>query len=101
MFSHEINSLLKKPYNVIWDFRCISQEDFGEVFTVVYDQVYEELRIEEIYKEKIDREVKEEEELDQKIEWKERQKEEKIKNGEEIEEKKEEFNYICFFYFLY
>jgi hypothetical protein len=33
---------------------CIFQEDFGDVFTDFYNQVYEELRIEEMDKEKID-----------------------------------------------
>jgi hypothetical protein len=41
------------------------QEDFGDVFTTVYNQVYEELRIEEMDKEKIDREVKKQEELNE------------------------------------
>jgi L-fucose isomerase-like protein len=80
---------------------CTLREDFGDVFTVVYNQVYEELRIEEIDKEKIERKVKEEEEPNEKIKQKERQKEEKIKNGEKIEEEKEELNYIYYFLFFY
>jgi hypothetical protein len=31
---------------------CTLQEDFGDVFTVVYNQLYEELGIEETDKEK-------------------------------------------------
>jgi hypothetical protein len=31
---------------------CTLQEDFGDEFSVLYNQVYEELRIEEIDKEK-------------------------------------------------
>jgi hypothetical protein len=66
MFSPGINSLLEKGNIVISDFMCFLQEDLGDVFIVVYNQVYEELRIEEIDKEKIERKVKEEEELDEK-----------------------------------
>jgi hypothetical protein len=44
------------------------QEVSGDIFTIVYNQVYEELRIEKIDKEKIERKVKEEEELDKKME---------------------------------
>jgi hypothetical protein len=98
MFSREVKSLLKKTNKVISELKCILQEDFGDIFTVVYNQVYEELRIEEIDKEKIERKAKEEEELDQKMEQKEREKEEKIKNGEKIKEEKEEPNYIRFFF---
>jgi hypothetical protein len=100
MFSHEVKTLLENANDIISELMCTLREDFGDVFTVVYNQVYEELKIEEIYKEKIERKVKEEEELDEKIEQKEKEKEEKIKNGEKIEEEKEEPNYICFFHFL-
>jgi hypothetical protein len=98
MFSREEKCLLEKANNFISDLMCRLRENFDDVFTVVYNQVYEELRIEEIDKEKIERKVKEEEEFDEKIDQKEREKEEKIKNGEKIEEEKEEPNYICFFH---
>jgi hypothetical protein len=52
MFSRELKSLLEKANNVISDLMCTLREDFGDVFTVVYNQVYEKLRIEEIDKEK-------------------------------------------------
>jgi flagellin-specific chaperone FliS len=52
MFSREVKSLLEKANNIISELMCTLQEDFGDVFTVVYNQVYEELRIEEIDKEK-------------------------------------------------
>jgi hypothetical protein len=58
MFNPQINCLLKKPNIVISDLMGTLQEDFCDIFAVVYNQVYEELRIEEIYKEKPDREVK-------------------------------------------
>jgi hypothetical protein len=90
---------LEKANNVISELRCTLQEDFCDVSSVVYNQVYEELRKEEMDKEKIDREVKEEDEVDEKIERREREKEEKIKNGEKIEEEKEELNFLCFFYY--
>jgi hypothetical protein len=45
MFSREINALLKKANIVISDLMCALQEDFGDLFSVVYNQVYEELRI--------------------------------------------------------
>jgi hypothetical protein len=94
-FSREIKSLLqKKAYNVISDLKCTLREDFGDVFSVVYNQVYEELRIEEIDKEKIERKGQAEEEVDEKMEKKERDKEEKIKNGEETEEDKKEPNLL-------
>jgi hypothetical protein len=72
MFSCEIESLLKKANKDISELRCILQEDLGDVFTVVYNQVYEEFRIEEMDKEKIDREIKEQEELDEELERKKR-----------------------------
>jgi hypothetical protein len=102
MFNHEIETLLKKTNIVISDFMCTLQEDFGDVFTIAYNQVYEELRMKGMDKEKIDREVKEQEELDEELELKESEKEEKIKNGEveKIEEEQEEFNSICFFLFF-
>jgi hypothetical protein len=55
IFSLEINTLLKKSNNVISQLIYTIQKDFGDVFTVVYNQVYEELRTEEIEKEKIER----------------------------------------------
>jgi hypothetical protein len=97
MFSREVKTLLEKANNVISDFICTLWEYFGDKFIVVYNQVYEELRIEEIDNEKIERKVKEEEELDEKMEQKEKEIEEKIKNGQRIEEQKEAPNYICFF----
>jgi hypothetical protein len=99
MFSREVKTLLENANNVISELMCTLREDFCDVFTVVYNQVYEELRIEEIDKEKIERKVKEEE-LDKKMEQKEKEIEEKIKNGEKIKEEKEEPNYICFFSFF-
>jgi hypothetical protein len=99
MSSREVKTLLENANDVISDLMCSLREDFGDVFTVAYNQVYEELRIEEIDKEKIERKVKEEEDLDEKMEQKEREKEEKIKNGEKIEEEKEKPNKICFFIF--
>jgi hypothetical protein len=51
-------NLLEKANNVISELRCRLQEDFCDVFTVVYNQVYEKFRIEDMDKEKIDREVK-------------------------------------------
>jgi hypothetical protein len=71
-----------------------------DVFTVLYGLVCEELRIEEIDKEKMERKVKGKEELDEKMEQKERDIEEKIKKGEKIEEEQEEPNYIFFFNFF-
>jgi flagellin-specific chaperone FliS len=68
VFSREVKILLEKANNIISDLMCTLREDFGDVFSVDYNQVYEELRIEEIDKEKIERKVKEEEELDKKIE---------------------------------
>jgi hypothetical protein len=53
MFSSEVKTLLEKANNVISDLMCTLGEDFGDVFTVVYNQVYEELRIEEIDKKKL------------------------------------------------
>jgi hypothetical protein len=97
MFSREVKTLLENANDVISNLMCTLREDFGDVYTVVYNQVYEELRIEEIDKEKFERKVKEEEELDKKMEQKEKEIEEKIENGEKIEEEKEEPNYICFF----
>jgi hypothetical protein len=95
-----VKTLLEKANNVISDLMCTLWEDFGDIFSVIYNQVYEKLKIEEIGTEKIERKVKEEEELDEKIEQKEKEIEEKIKNGEKIEEEKEEPNYIyCFSFF--
>jgi hypothetical protein len=59
---------LEKENDVISELGCMLQKDFGDVFSVVYNQVYEELRIEEIDKEKLERKVKEEEELHEEME---------------------------------
>jgi hypothetical protein len=73
MFTCEVKTLFEKENNVISELMCTLQEDYGDVFTIVYNQVYEELRIEQKDKEKIERKVKEEEELDEKIKQKERE----------------------------
>jgi hypothetical protein len=59
MFSSEIEALMKKVNVVILNIMCSLQKDYCGVFTVVYNQEHEELRMEEMDKEKIDREVKE------------------------------------------
>jgi hypothetical protein len=43
MFSSEVKSLLEKVNYVISELRCMLQDNFGDVFTVVYNQVYEEV----------------------------------------------------------
>jgi hypothetical protein len=67
MYCRELETLLEKANNVISELRCTLQEDFDDVFIVVYIQIHEELRIEEMDKEKLDRETKEQEELDEKM----------------------------------
>jgi hypothetical protein len=52
MFSHEKEALLKKANVITSDLMYTLQEDFGDVLTVVYNEVYEELRIEEMDKKK-------------------------------------------------
>jgi hypothetical protein len=99
MFSREVKTLLEKPNNVISDLMCRLREDFGDVFTVVNNQVYDEMGIEEIDKEKIERKVKEEEELDKKIEQKEKEKEEKIKMEKKLKKKKKSLFIFVFFIF--
>jgi flagellin-specific chaperone FliS len=60
MFSCEVETLLEKANNIISELICtLLLEDFGDKFTVIYNKLYEELRIEEMGKEKIDREAKE------------------------------------------
>jgi hypothetical protein len=50
---------------------------FDDVFGDVYIQIYEQLKIEEINNEKIDREVKGQEKLDEELERREREKKRK------------------------
>jgi hypothetical protein len=45
MFSREVKTLLENANDVISDLMCTLGEDFSDVFGVVYNQVYEELRI--------------------------------------------------------
>jgi hypothetical protein len=41
IFSSEIKDLLEKANNVISDNMCRLEEDFGDIFSVVYNQVSE------------------------------------------------------------
>jgi hypothetical protein len=67
MFSRVVETLLKKWNNVILELICTLEENFEDVFTVFCNQVYEELKIEEMDK-KLDREVKDQEDLDEELE---------------------------------
>jgi hypothetical protein len=50
MFSLKIKALLGRASIIISELMCTLQEDFDDVFTVVYNQVYEELKIAEMDK---------------------------------------------------